>query len=267
MCDCCSTQSCSALYRHIKSGCNVLERSAVAETSAEPLSSRPVLRFAAKLSALGSGLAFRGWSYITTLITFDPMILPAISDPDTLVYLDTGCGVSLVDKARLAKKHSFQKISTMPVPLKVRGISASRYESEEFALTTLYMPGLDQKGLEVYACINCKLHLVEGLKANMLIGNNVFCTKGFIINFASASAHILSCGVTIVINARNHSQFLRRNILANSTIFIPPKSEALVNFRQIPLPGSRDFLFQPFPQQQLMLYSHLFNHTSSKILI
>ena len=155
----------------------------------------------------------------------------------------------------------------MPVPLKVRGIGASRHKSEEFALTALYMPGLDREGLEVYACVQYELHLVDGLKANMLIGNDVFCTEGFTINLANASAHILSCGVTIVISARNHLQFLRRNVLANTTTFISPKSEALVDVRQTLLPDSRDFLFQPFPQVHLTLYSHLLDHTSSRILV
>ena len=87
------------------------------------------------------------------------------------------------------------------------------------------------------------------------------------INLANTSAHILSCGVTIVISARNHSQFLKRNVLANTTTFIPPKSKALVNVRQIPLPDFRNFLFQPFPQEHLTLYSHLLDHTSSRILV
>ena len=101
----------------------------------------------------------------------------------------------------------------------------------------------------------------------MLIRNDVLCTEGFTINLANASAHILSFEVTIVISARSHSQFSKRNILANTTTFIPPKSKALVDVRQISLPDSHDFLFQPFPQEHLTLYSHLLNHTSSKILV
>ena len=224
-----SFQSRFTLHRHIKSGCNTLGRRPVEETGSDPPSSRPVLRFVAKLSVPDSGLAFKGWSYVTTLITFDPAILTAISDPDTSVCLDTGCGVSLVDKAWLAKQYPSQKINTMPVPLKVRGIGACRHESGEFALTALYKPGFDRGGSEVYACVQCKLHLVDHLKANMLIGNNVLYTEGFTINLANASAHILSCGMTILISASSHSQFLKRNVLANTTSFIPPKSEALVN--------------------------------------
>ena len=73
--------------------------------------------------------------------------------------------------------------------------------------------------------------------------------------------------MTIVVSARSHSQFLKRNVLANATTFVSPKSETLVNFWQILLPDSHDFLFQPFPQQHLTLYSHLLDYTSSRILV
>lgn len=165
------------------------------------------------------------------------------------------------------KKHPEQRISAIPVPLKVRGIGASTHESKEFALTALYIPGLSREGTEVYACIKCELHLVKGLKANMLIGNDIFCTEGLSINLSSASAHIQSCGVDIIINAKYHAQYLKRRVLANAATFIRPKSEALVPFRQMPLPDSRDFLFHLSPQAHLTLYAHLVDHSTSKVLV
>lgn len=176
----------------------------MAETDLDLPSVRPVLCFTAKLSAPSSGLAFRDWSYGTTLITFDWAILPDIGNPNTLVCLDTGCGISLVDKTWLTKKHLSQKIRNMPVPLRVRGINASKYKLRKFPLTAFYIPGFDRGSSEIYAFIQYKLYLVKGLKANMLIGNNVLCTESFTINLISDSAHILTCGMTIVINARNH---------------------------------------------------------------
>lgn len=101
----------------------------------------------------------------------------------------------------------------------------------------------------------------------MFIRNDIFYTKGFTINLASAFIYILSCGVTIVINARNHLQFLRHNILANLTTFILFKFEIFVIFCQIILFNSCNFLFQLFLQQQLTLDSHLLNHTSLRILV
>lgn len=131
----------------------------------------------------------------------------------------------------------------MPILLKVKGIGASRHKLEEFVLTTLYISGLDQRNTDVYACVKCKLHLIEGLKANMLIRKNFFYIEGFIINLASTSANILSYGMTIVVSARNHSQFLKRNVLANTTTFVSAKFEALISFWQIFLLDFCDFLF------------------------
>lgn len=194
-------------------------------------------------------------------------MLPAAGIPDILVCLDINCGVSSVDKTWLTSKYLSQKISIMSVSLKVRSIGASRHKSEECALTALYIPGFDQRGTELYVYIKYKLYLVKGLKVNMLIGNNILCTEGFTINLASIFTHILSCRVTIVISTKSHLQFLKHNVLVSAITFVSPKSEVLVNFRQISLPDSRDFLFQPFLQEHLSLYSHLLDHTSSKILI
>ncbi len=256
----------SALHKHIRNGC-ILFQEVVAEMGPSPSSARPILKSTARLSAPGSGLAFRDWNYITTSITFDPAALSSLTDPDSSVCLDTGCGVTLVDRDWLTKKLPSQKISTMPVSLKVRGIGASKHESGQFALTTLYIPSTDEKGREVYASITCELHLVDGLKANMLVGNDVLCTEGFAGNLYNSSALIHSCGVRININARQHSQFLRHRALASASTIIPPHSEVLIVFQRIKLPDSRDFLFSLAPQQHLTLYFHLLDHISNKVLV
>lgn len=135
----------------------------------------------------------------------------------------------------------------MPVPLKVRGIGTSKHESGHFALTTLYIPGTNEKGREVYASITCELHLVDGVKANMLVRNDVLCNEGFAINLYNSSALIHSCGIKIDINVRQHSEFLRHRALASVSTIIPPHSEALVAFQHIKLPDSRNFLFSSVP--------------------
>lgn len=89
---------CSALYRHIKARCNVFKRIALAKIDLGPFFATPIFCSKAKLSALGAGLMFRRWSYITTLITFDPAILPVVSNPNSLMCLDTRCEVILINK-------------------------------------------------------------------------------------------------------------------------------------------------------------------------
>ena len=61
----------------------------------------------------------------------------------------------------------------MLTPLKVRSIGASKHELEKFAALLLYFPGRNNAGQQVYALLTCEIHLVEDLKANLLIANNI----------------------------------------------------------------------------------------------
>ncbi len=71
---------------------------------------------------MGSGLAFRGWTYATAAVTFVPQVFPLESDPSTTACLDIGCGVTLIDKDWLLRQLPDQTIKEMSTLLKVRGI-------------------------------------------------------------------------------------------------------------------------------------------------
>lgn len=162
----------------------------------------PIITSKAVYQSFGSGFAFRGWTYITATVTLAPDHFPPDSNPKSTACLDTGCGVTLVDKNWLAKNLPTQKISTISTPLKVRGIGASKHKSGEFTALCLYFPEKNNAGQLVYASLTCEIHLVEDLRANLLIGNNIMSLKGFVIDVKGKKALIGSCKVTIPIDAR-----------------------------------------------------------------
>lgn len=155
----------------------------------------------------------------------------------------------------------------MSTSLKVRGIGASKHESVEFAALSLYFPGKDSTGRLVYASIRCEIHLVKGLRVNLLIGNDILSPEGFIIDIGRKSALIRSCAVTISINTKQRGQFLSRKLLASQESVVPPPSEAMIPLVKVPLPDDRDFLFHPTAQANLTLYTHILDHETSKILV
>lgn len=104
----------------------------------------------------------------------------------------------------------------MPISLKIKGISALGHKSKNFLLTTIYILDINKRVRKVYISISFKLYLINGLKANILVGNNVFCTESFAINLSTSSALIYSCGVKIDINAKQHSEFLRNKALTKA---------------------------------------------------
>ena len=75
--------------------------------------------------------------YAITTITFNLKIKLATNNPDLLVYLNTSYKVIFIDKTRFAKKLFSQKINTIFVPLKIRGIDAFQHMSREFALAAI----------------------------------------------------------------------------------------------------------------------------------
>lgn len=95
------------------------------ETGSNPASDRPILKSTAKLSAPESSLTFRGWNYITTSIIFHLATLPSPTNLNGSVCFNTRYGVILIDRDWLVKKHPSQKITTMLITLKVKGIGAS----------------------------------------------------------------------------------------------------------------------------------------------
>lgn len=66
--------------------------------------------------------------------------------------------------------------------LKVKRIKVSRYKSKEFVALFLYFPGKDSVGKLVYALLRCEIDLFEGLKVNLLIGNNIILSENFVID-------------------------------------------------------------------------------------
>lgn len=90
----------------------------------------------------------------------------------------------------------------MSTLLKIRGINALKHKSAKFPVLSLYFPGKNNTEQLVYAALNCEIHLVEGLQANLLIGNNILSSKRVVINIGRKNALIESCGVIVTNNAK-----------------------------------------------------------------
>lgn len=256
----------SRLHKYLKDGCTSSVHPLLpdAPASTSPI---PIIISKSMASAMGSGLALQGWTYATAAVTLVPQVLPLESDPGATAYFDTGCGVTLVDKHWLLRQLPDQKIKEMSTPLKVREIGASKHESAQFAELSLFLPGENNKGQKVYTSFKCELHLVEGLRANMLIGNNILAPENFVLNIGLGHAVVRSCGVKITMKAKQRGQFLKRKLLAENDGVVSPHFEAMIPILSVSLPDDRDFLFHPATQTNLTLYTHIVDHETTKVLV
>lgn len=135
----------SLLRKYLKKGCTDSVQPLL-PTSATPTSLIPIIELKAVVPTMGLGLAFRGWSYATAAVTLVLQVLLLKSDSSTTACLDTGCGVTLVDKTWLLRQLSQQKIKEMSTPSKVRGIGSSKHKSAQFAEVSLFLPDENMEG-------------------------------------------------------------------------------------------------------------------------
>ena len=222
-----------------------------------------IIESSASKNELGSGFCFRPWNYTYIMFKIKP------EHEATDACLDTGCGVSLIDRNWLKKTHADTTILRMASPLKVRGVGTNKYETDEFAILPIYLPGKDKDGQDILACLTAEFHLVDNLRAQMLIGNDIIGPQGIIIDVSNQFATIFQCeSIQVPIEPRQRSQFVRRNIHAQEAMVVPPHSEVLVPVK-IPqdIPTDRDFIFEPKPQKSMSMYAYLVDSTFSSVLV
>lgn len=172
-----------------------------------------------------------------------------------------------MDRAWLLEKVPMEKNLKMATSLKIKGIRSSRHKSDEFVSMSLYFSTTDLTNCLAYTYIYQKLYIVERLKANLLISNNILAIKRVIIDLASKSAMISSCQMTISVAARPRGYLVQKKVLVNKSLTISLKSKALVQFVYSSLPDDRDFLFNPIPYSHLTPFSHIPNNSTCRVLV
>ena len=115
------------------------------------------------------------------------------------ICLDTSCGITLIDQKFLEKHTSDLAIQTMGSPVAVRGISAMT--TSEYVILTLYLPGTGPDS-PAEAKLTHEAHIMNKLKANILVGMDIMEPEKIDISLLSKTAYIGSCKVSILINVR-----------------------------------------------------------------
>lgn len=267
-----SFASRTKLHKHLRAGCKPAPllppcKDQETETSYVANLAEPILvKSTASQRETGNGFAFRSWTYGMVRIQLDTNQ----GTQEEEVCLDTGCGVSLIDKDWLLSKKPGVKIHKMATPLKVRGVGSSKHESSDYIHENIYFPSVKNDGTKVFSVIRRELHLVAGLRAKLLIGNDIIGPEEIIIDVSKRTARIGSCKTTVDITARQRrqaGQFVRRGVYANAHTVIPSNSELLLRTGELNLPEDRDFLFEPIGDVHFTMYAHIVDSSMTGVLV
>lgn len=155
----------------------------------------------------------------------------------------------------------------MSISLKDRKIEASKSEFTQFVALFLYFSSENKAGQQVYTSMKCKVHLINGLKVNILVENNILSLERFVINIKKNRTFIKSCRVPTSMNVRQHGQFFKKKLLIRNANIILPCPEIIFLLVPIFLLNDRNFIFYLIIQANLTLYTYIIDHITTKILV
>ncbi|KAJ5689576.1 hypothetical protein N7462_003968 [Penicillium macrosclerotiorum] len=181
------------------------------------------------------GYAFRSWRYATAAVGLNSR------NDVTMCCLDSGCVMTLID-SQLAKSLNATIQANTPIP--VSGIGSQHMSSSYINLTLLFF------GPTATAELAVEAHLMDSLRAKLLVGIDVMGPHRFKLDFDRRQATIAACqdmNFPIGLQAKPH-HVPARPVYAASKVVIPPHSRANIPVRvKQALPTSRDFVFEPSP--------------------
>ena len=117
------------------------------------------------------GYIFRNHRFITTLIIF------FLARNRYKLYFNTGYTISLIDRQFLHKIHPKIEIKKMPLPIIVRGLGTTTYNTSEYIRLKFYLPGENSTAL-----IKREFYLINNLTTKALIRINIIKSKGIILD-------------------------------------------------------------------------------------
>jgi len=244
------------LHLHLHAGC---QKQPKIQKPEPPKNTPTFIKFTAKREDT-KGYGFKGWRYATALTQLTS------EEKDELICLNTECTMSLVNREFLMKQALKTTIKRMPSPIQVKGIGAGTHQCEKYADLAIYLPGDKTRT----AVIEQEVHIVKDLKAKMLVGLDILGPKKISIMMNNTEAVIKSCNnirVPLTVHSWLANQ-VKKTILSEKTISIPPRSYATVNVVKTSLPKDQDLLFKPECQQgDSSVYAHIVDHTLSAVQV
>ena len=100
--------------------------------------------------------------------------------------------MSLIDRKFLKEILPHAVIKKSKTPINVRGIGSARHATDEYCLLDLYIPGM-AIGKASVAHIRREVHIVENLKAKMLMGVDILGPERMSIDIGEEKLLIRSC--------------------------------------------------------------------------
>ena len=205
---------------------------------------------------------FRSWSYVKENVSLIE------NEKKSDVCFDTDVNVTLIDAIFFHRQNFDVSIRQMITSLTMRDLNISQHQNSNYAIVSMYFVDVKNDN-SVKTLIRREVHLVNNLKINMFIDNDVIVSENVVLDLIKKQALIDNCDVIIALDVRsrvNHVQ--QRSIHVKKIIVLSSRSQMIIFIYHLvdELFVNRDFLFE-FDESNLILYVHIVDVDIKVVLI
>lgn len=183
---------------------------------------------------------------------------------NNLICLDTGCIMTLVNQQFLREQALNTVIWQMPSSITVCELGLNTHESDEYAIIDLYLSSKN----EHIAIISHKAHLVDNLRAQMLVEIDILASEAVSMNLHRQVAVISSCDnveVPLTVTTCFTNQ-INQLVYIKQCMIISSKSHNKVAISITELSHDQDLFFESDCwHREAIVYAYIVNHTLSEV--
>ena len=257
-----SFSSNNLLHKHIRAQIcskNIFIKSVVHNTTIETI--KRIIRFRIDLNKnIETEYDFRDWQYVTALIVLNK------DEKFESDCLDTGADVTLIDMSYFKNKFKDISIRTMTSLITVRDLETVKHTTDKYVCCLMYFFEKDKDDHSVLVEIVREIHLVDNLKINLLIDNDILESELIDIFTFINTAIIESCDVIVSIVVKFKSSRQTRVIHAIRSQRISSHFKLTISIHKIMI-SKRDYIFESKEIKNLAVYAHIIDNNIKTILI
>ena len=145
---------------------------------------------------------FRNWSYVKKNVSLIE------NEKKSDVCFDIDVNVTLINAIFFHRQNFEVSIRQMITSLTMRDLNISQHQNSNYAIVSMYFVDVKNDN-SIKAFIRREIHLIDNLKINMFIDNDVSVSKNVVLDLVKKQAFIDSCDVIIAFDVRsrvNHAQ-------------------------------------------------------------
>ncbi len=210
---------------------------------------------------IGIEFEFRDWTYVKAMISL------FIKDNEEQMCLDTSCSVILTNREFIKRHEAHYIIRRMTTSLNVRELRTNKHETWKYIIASIYF--LEKITQEKFTreVIRREVHLMNDLKVNMLIDNDILESEDIFIDDSKSKTIIVSCNNMIIsIEIRTLIKEMINKVLhVRFVMIISSRSIATISIHRFELSSSRDFLFES-ANLDVFMYAHIIDTSTNAII-